>query len=131
MRLIDSCITQLKAQTPSRTCNESKEEEEKKKRTAVRARVGAKRLTPRVWVGLCYQLGGDNISVLSAVISLSFTDNTTPRVGAERPGECALVARPLVLHGAAAIVPAKTADPARVFLFFITINPRVEGYTSL
>ena len=28
MRLIDFCITQLKAQGPSRTCNESKEEEE-------------------------------------------------------------------------------------------------------
>ena len=28
MRLIDSCITQLKVQGPSRTCNESKEEEE-------------------------------------------------------------------------------------------------------
>ena len=28
LRLIDSCITQLKAQGPSRTCNESKEEEE-------------------------------------------------------------------------------------------------------
>ena len=27
-RLIDSCITQLKAQGPSRTCNESKEDEE-------------------------------------------------------------------------------------------------------
>jgi len=26
LRLIDSCITQLKAQAPSRTCNESKEE---------------------------------------------------------------------------------------------------------
>ena len=26
MRLIDSCVTQLKAQGPSRTCNESKEE---------------------------------------------------------------------------------------------------------
>ena len=30
LRLIDSCITQLKAQGPSRTCNESKEEEKKK-----------------------------------------------------------------------------------------------------
>ena len=30
VRLIDSCITQLKAQGPSRTYNESKEEEEKK-----------------------------------------------------------------------------------------------------
>ena len=30
MRLIDSCITQLKAQGPSRTCSESKEEEKKK-----------------------------------------------------------------------------------------------------
>ena len=28
LRLIDSCITQLKAEGPSRTCNESKEEEE-------------------------------------------------------------------------------------------------------
>ena len=28
VRLIDSCITQLKAQGPSGTCNESKEEEE-------------------------------------------------------------------------------------------------------
>jgi len=28
LRLIDSCITQLKAQGPSRTCNESREEEE-------------------------------------------------------------------------------------------------------
>ena len=28
LRLIDSCITQLKAQGPSRTCNGSKEEEE-------------------------------------------------------------------------------------------------------
>ena len=28
VRLMDSCITQLKAQGPSRTCNESKEEEE-------------------------------------------------------------------------------------------------------
>ena len=27
LRLIDSCITQLKAQGPARTCNESKEEE--------------------------------------------------------------------------------------------------------
>ena len=27
VRLIDSCITQLKAQGPSRTCHESKEEE--------------------------------------------------------------------------------------------------------
>ena len=32
LRLIDSCITQLKAQGPSRTCNESKEEEEKSER---------------------------------------------------------------------------------------------------
>jgi len=30
LRLIDSCITHLKAQRPSRTCNERKEEEKKK-----------------------------------------------------------------------------------------------------
>jgi len=29
LRLIDACITQLMAQGPSMTCNESKEEEEK------------------------------------------------------------------------------------------------------
>jgi len=28
LRLVDSCITQLKAQGPSRTCTESREEEE-------------------------------------------------------------------------------------------------------
>ena len=28
LKLIDSCITQIKAHGPSRTCNESKEEEE-------------------------------------------------------------------------------------------------------
>ena len=32
LRLIDSCITQLKAQGPSRTCNESKEEDAEKQR---------------------------------------------------------------------------------------------------
>ena len=34
LRLIDSCITQLKAQGPSRTCNESKEDEEGRRRPA-------------------------------------------------------------------------------------------------
>ena len=37
LRLIDSCITQLKAQGPSRTCNESKEEEEESIDAAVEA----------------------------------------------------------------------------------------------
>ena len=32
LRLIDSCITQLKAQRPSRTCNKCKEEEEEEDR---------------------------------------------------------------------------------------------------
>jgi hypothetical protein len=36
LRLIDSCITQLKAQRSSRTCNESKEEEKRKKMGAHR-----------------------------------------------------------------------------------------------
>ena len=31
LRLTDSCITQLKAQGPSRTCNESQEEEEEER----------------------------------------------------------------------------------------------------
>ena len=36
LRLIDSCFTQLKAQAPSRTCNESKEEEEENAKTGSR-----------------------------------------------------------------------------------------------
>ena len=38
LRLIDFCITQLKAQGPSRTCNESKEDEEKKLAISLRYR---------------------------------------------------------------------------------------------
>ena len=36
LSLIDSCITQLKAQGPSRTCNESKEDEEATTRQPLR-----------------------------------------------------------------------------------------------
>ena len=39
MRLIDSYITQLKVQGPSRTCNESKEEEEDLADLDVKAKV--------------------------------------------------------------------------------------------
>jgi len=35
LRLIDSCITQLKAQGPSRTCKESKEEEEEEEQRVI------------------------------------------------------------------------------------------------
>jgi len=51
LRLIDSCITQLKAQRPSRTCNESKEEEEEedtdliKDRDILRVLLAAARVT--------------------------------------------------------------------------------------
>jgi len=40
-RLIDSCITQLKAQGPSRTCNESKEDEEESTDTRLAAQAHA------------------------------------------------------------------------------------------
>ena len=43
MRLIDSCITQLKAQGPSRTCNESKEEVGMREGGACNPRVHRKR----------------------------------------------------------------------------------------
>ena len=39
LRLIDSCITPLKAQGPSRTCNESKEEEEEETRLGWRVQI--------------------------------------------------------------------------------------------
>ena len=38
LRRIDSCITQLKAQGPSRTCDENKEEEEALKQTRFQGR---------------------------------------------------------------------------------------------
>ena len=41
LRLIDSCITQLKAQGPSRTYNESKEEEEASEAVGVQRPCGA------------------------------------------------------------------------------------------
>ena len=41
-RLIDSCITQTKAQGPSRTCNASQEEEEEECRRRWRARWSSK-----------------------------------------------------------------------------------------
>ena len=39
LRRMDSCITQLKAQGPYRTCNQSKEEEKKDEGVRVRVRV--------------------------------------------------------------------------------------------
>ena len=41
LRRIDYCITQLEAQIPSRTCNESKEEEEGATASSLRPRAGA------------------------------------------------------------------------------------------
>ena len=41
LRLIDSCITQLKAHGPSRTCNESNEEEEACEQATLADYVGA------------------------------------------------------------------------------------------
>ena len=47
LRLIDSCITQLKAQEPSRTCNESKEEERENKSVQIYAILSLD-ITPKV-----------------------------------------------------------------------------------
>ena len=46
VRRIDSCITQLQAQGPSRTCNESKEEEEARRDAALCDHVSAQTLNP-------------------------------------------------------------------------------------
>ena len=48
LRLIDSCITQLKAQGPSRTCDESKEEQEKGGQGITRATVRECQCRPAV-----------------------------------------------------------------------------------
>jgi len=54
LRLIDFCITQLKAQGPSRTCNESKEEEEEEEETVPEVRRGAQRRAALLLpVGFC------------------------------------------------------------------------------
>ena len=47
LRLIDSCITQLKAQEPSRTYNESKEEERENKSVQIYA-ILSLGITPKV-----------------------------------------------------------------------------------
>ena len=47
LRLIDSCITQLKAQGPSRTCNESKEEEEEGPTCIIEGRAHKAASSPR------------------------------------------------------------------------------------
>jgi len=48
LRLIDSCIIQLKAQGPARTCNESKEEEEEERACLASTRPAAAGPTRRV-----------------------------------------------------------------------------------
>ena len=47
-RLIDSCITQLKVQGPSRTCNESKKEEEEGEE-GVRGDLASPQMAPRTY----------------------------------------------------------------------------------
>ena len=54
LRLIASCITQLKAQGPSRTCDESKEEETKKFRVVAGAPCGE----PAPNVRFCFRVQG-------------------------------------------------------------------------
>ena len=53
LRLIDACITQLKAQGPSRTCNESKEEEE----VCPRHRSAPQTFIPKFRLCLAFSLG--------------------------------------------------------------------------
>ena len=52
LRLIDSCITQLEAQGPSRTCNESKVEEGEEESGTAR---GLKRSYFKYWLVNWYQ----------------------------------------------------------------------------
>ena len=51
LRLLDSFVTQFKAQGPSRTCNESKEEEEKKMPSALKRGLGCE-IVPSGFQGL-------------------------------------------------------------------------------
>ena len=61
-RLIDSCITQLQAQGPPRTCNESKEEEEEEA-TGLPELVT---IAVQNALGLVKLVTGDLVTVLSA-----------------------------------------------------------------
>ena len=61
LRLIDSFITQLKAQGPSRTCNESEEEEEADfDQEAVRAQVV---IRPSTGFSVCRPVFGEKVRV--------------------------------------------------------------------
>ena len=63
LRLIDSCITQLKAQGPSRTCNKSEEEEEEERTISLG-------LTLVAWIGRGALLEPVDLSLVPPVCSL-------------------------------------------------------------
>ena len=63
LRSIDSCITQLTAQGPSRTCNESKEEEEEDLREPERARPLPARERRGLLQGLGFRVRGSGFMV--------------------------------------------------------------------
>jgi len=78
LRLTDSCITQLKAQGPSRTCNESKEEEEvaracrfRVKREQLKRLLRESRGLNRVLPVVCVPCSLDSGSVSSALLYYS------------------------------------------------------------
>ena len=83
LRLIDSCITQLKAQGPARTCNESNEEEGEDPQVDILKLTAILKLT--CWVPQIRQLWGANEPgikranslTLSLTLSLSLTHTHT------------------------------------------------------
>ena len=76
LRLIDSCITQLKAQGPSRTCNESKEEDEEGCRCWCMSSVSSG--FPRIWRGASDS--GGRVSRLRVYTDNVFTLTSSVRV---------------------------------------------------
>jgi len=67
LRRIDSCITQLKAEGPSRTCNESKEEEEEG--NLLTATLGRVTSTYKLGNLTTYGACGANVSLVLDVLS--------------------------------------------------------------
>ena len=110
LRLIDSCITQLKAQGPSRTCNESKEEEEDLRLQLVSNGAGVNiklrvhHAHPCTWHAPLYRLWGVlaignpmqcSVKKCSSLSKDAKTDRSAPRTKLEFPHPNALcVGRP-------------------------------------
>ena len=138
LRLIDSCITQCKAQGPSRTCNESKEEEEEEE--ALWSATPAQTPSIRFRGGLVFKAQRllHHSTLGWRVIMKSRRSSTPARTPSTRFVTCCIVTCCLVTFCLVTCclvtwclvtcclrrIPGLRTLP--LFFFFITLKPRVE-----